>query len=270
LKPPSTPQFRVHARSVFLSDIHLGTPDCRADLLLDFLQTVQMDRLYLVGDIIDLWALRRGFYWPQAHNNVLRTLLGKTRHGTEVICVPGNHDADLREFCGMQFGNIRLQRETEHVTARGQRLLVTHGDEFDTAVRCNRLLAALGTHMYDVALWLNRRVNAVRSRFGHPYWSLAGYLKSRIGNAVEYVRRFEQAAAHQARHRGFDGIVCGHIHRPEITTIDGVLYCNDGDWVDSCTALVESRGGELELWQWRERLGAAGTSAALVPLRRVA
>jgi UDP-2,3-diacylglucosamine pyrophosphatase LpxH len=260
----------VHVRTVFLSDLHLGTPDCRTDLLLDFLRTVQMDRLYLVGDIIDLWAMRRGFRWPQAHSAVLRALLSKARHGTEVAFIPGNHDADLREFCGLQFGRIRLQREAEHVTARGRRLLVTHGDEFDTAVRCNRALAALGTHMYDVALWLNRGLNAVRTRFGQPYWSLASYLKSRIGNAVEYVRRFEQAAAHQAWHRGYDGILCGHIHRPEIATIDGMLYCNAGDWVDSCSALVEARGGELELWQWTARLGAASPITALAPMRRVA
>jgi UDP-2,3-diacylglucosamine pyrophosphatase LpxH len=270
LTPAHPTSFRSHVRAVFLSDIHLGTPDCRTDLLLDFLHTVQMDRLYLVGDIVDLWAMRRGFYWPQSHNNLLRTLLGKARHGSEVICVPGNHDADLREFCGMQFGHIRLQRDAEHVTACGQRLLVTHGDEFDTAVRCSRLLAALGTSMYDVALWLNRRANGVRERLGLPYWSLAGYLKSRIGNAVEYVRRFEQAAAHQARHRGYDGIVCGHIHRPRLATIDGVLYCNDGDWVDSCTALVELRNGELQLWQWSERRGAAAAIAALTQSRRVA
>jgi UDP-2,3-diacylglucosamine pyrophosphatase LpxH len=238
---------------VFLSDIHLGTPDCRTELLLDFLHSVQMERLYLVGDIVDLWALRRGLHWPPSHGDVLRALLGKMRQGTEVICIPGNHDAELREFCGTEIAGIQLRRESVHVTARGQRLLVTHGDEFDTAVRCNRLLAALGTHMYDVALWLNRHVNAVRARLGRPYWSLAGYLKSRVGNAVEYVRRFEQAAAHQARHRGFDGIVCGHIHRPAIRTIDGMLYCNDGDWVDSCTALVELRSGELQLWGWSER-----------------
>jgi UDP-2,3-diacylglucosamine pyrophosphatase LpxH len=269
LTPAHPTPLRTHIRTAFLSDIHLGTPDCRTDLLLDFLASVQMDHLYLVGDIIDLWALRRGFYWPQAHGSVLRALLDKARHGTAITCVPGNHDADLREFCGMQFGDVRLRREAEHVTARGQRLLVTHGDEFDTAVRCSRLLTALGTHMYDVALWLNRRVNAVRDGFGRPYWSLAGYLKSRIGNAVEYVRRFEQAAAHQARHRGYDGIVCGHIHRPEIATIDGMLYCNDGDWVDSCTALVELRSGELQLWQWRERLAANVALTTLTP-RRVA
>lgn len=264
--PADTPRFRTQVRTAFISDVHLGTPDCRTGLLLDFLHSVQMERLYLVGDIIDLWAMRRGFYWPQAHNNVLRTLLGKSKHGTEVICVPGNHDEDLREFCGMHFGSITLLRQTEHLTARGQRLLVTHGDEFDAAVRCNRALAALGTHMYDVALWLNRRVNAVRARFGHPYWSLAGYLKARIGNAMDYVQRFEQAAAHAARQQGFDGIVCGHIHRPQIRTIDGMLYCNDGDWVDSCSALVEDTSGELQLWRWS---GQRADMAAL-PLSQAA
>jgi UDP-2,3-diacylglucosamine pyrophosphatase LpxH len=252
-QPPPDPRFRTHVRSVFLSDIHLGTADCRADLLLDFLESVQTERLYLVGDIIDLWAARRGLHWPADHGRVLWLLYERMRQGVEVICIPGNHDAELREFCGAQLGGLRLQREALHVTAQGLRLLVTHGDEFDAAVRCNRLLAAVGTHLYDVALWLNRRVNAIRNRLGQPYWSLAGYLKSRIGNAVEYVHRYEQAAAQLARHRGFDGIVCGHIHRPAVRTIDGVLYCNDGDWVDSCTALAELRSGELQLWSWSER-----------------
>ena len=242
----------IHTRSAFISDIHLGARDCRADLVLDFLRTVQTEQLFLVGDIIDMWSLRRSFYWPQSHSDVLRTILGKTKHGTRVIYVPGNHDEQMRDLHGSVFGNLEIHREYEHTTLRGLRLLITHGDEFDGAVKCSRWLAALGSGLYDVALGLNRAVNAFRRRFGYSYWSLAAYLKSRVGNAVDYVHRFEQAAAHLARRRGFDGIVCGHIHRPEMTEIDGVLYCNDGDWVDSCSALIEDRAGELELWHWAQ------------------
>jgi UDP-2,3-diacylglucosamine pyrophosphatase LpxH len=186
----------------------------------------------------------------------LRTILGKTKHGTRVIYVPGNHDEQLRELCGSSFGNLEIHREYVHTTLRGLELLVMHGDEFDGAVKCSRWLAALGSGLYDVTLGANRAVNALRRRLGYPYWSLAGYLKSRVGNAVKYVHEFERAAAQAARRRGVDGIVCGHIHRPEIVELAGLLYCNDGDWVDSCSALIEDRSGELELWHWND-IGSA-------------
>jgi UDP-2,3-diacylglucosamine pyrophosphatase LpxH len=250
------PRPAIHVRTAFLSDIHLGSRDCRTELVLDFLRTVHTDRLILVGDIIDVWSLRRSVYWPQSHSDVLRTILGKAKHGTRVIFVPGNHDEQFRQLCGMTFGNLEVHREYVHQTARGVQLLVMHGDEFDGAVQCERWLTALGTGLYDVVLGLNRAVNAFRHRFGYGYWSLAGYLKGRVGNAMDYVHSFEQAAAHAARRRGLDGIVCGHIHRPAMTSIDGVLYCNDGDWVDSCSALVEDRSGELELWHWTDASGA--------------
>ena len=242
----------IHVRSAFISDIHLGSRECRADLVLDFLRHVQMAQLFLVGDIVDIWSRRRSFYWPQIHNDVLRTILGKTKHGTRVIYVPGNHDEQLRELCGSSFGNLEIHREYVHTTARGLKLLVMHGDEFDGAVKCSRWLTALGSGLYDVTLGANRVVNALRRRLGYPYWSLAGYLKSRVGNAVKYVHEFEHAAAQAARRRGVDGIVCGHIHRPEIVELEGLLYCNDGDWVDSCSALIEDRRGELELWHWND------------------
>jgi UDP-2,3-diacylglucosamine pyrophosphatase LpxH len=251
------PRDGIQVRSAFLSDIHLGARECRAELVLDFLHTVHAEQLFLVGDIIDIWSLRRSFYWPQLHNNVLRTILGKAKHGTRVIYVPGNHDEMLRDLCGHQFGNLEVHREYVHTTARGLRMLVMHGDEFDSAVKCHRWLESLGSGMYDVALGLNRYVNATRRLLGYPYWSLAGYLKSKVGNAMEYVQSFEAAAAHAARSRGYDGIICGHIHRPEVTEKHGVLYCNDGDWVDSCTALIEDRSGELELWNWAERHATA-------------
>jgi UDP-2,3-diacylglucosamine pyrophosphatase LpxH len=248
----SGPRPVTQVRSVFISDIHLGSRDCRADLVLDFLRRVQPDELILVGDIIDLWSLRRSFYWPQSHSDILRTILGMATHGTRIIYVPGNHDEQFRQMCGISFGNLAMHREYVHETQRGQRLLVLHGDEFDGVVQCNRWLLALGNGLYDVVLGLNRGLNALRHRFGYGYWSLAGYLKSRVGNAMSYVHSFEAAAAREARRRGLDGIICGHIHRPEIADIDGVLYCNDGDWVDSCSALVESRAGELELWHWTD------------------
>jgi UDP-2,3-diacylglucosamine pyrophosphatase LpxH len=260
----------VHVRSAFVSDIHLGSRECRADLVLDFLRTVHMDQLFLVGDIVDIWSLKRSFYWPQLHNDVLRTILGKTKHGTRVIYVPGNHDEQLREFCGTSFGNLEIHREYVYTTTAASRLLVMHGDEFDGSVQCSRWLSTLGSGLYDVTLGMNRVLNAYRQRFGYPYWSLAGYLKSRVGNAMQYVRRFEQAAAHAARRRGVDGIVCGHIHRPEITRIDGMLYCNDGDWVDSCSALVETRAGELELWRWTEASALTPAVGAVRALGRAA
>ncbi len=243
-RPPA-----IHVRSVFLSDVHLGARECRAELLLDFLHRVHMDELYLVGDIVDIWSLRRSFYWLQLHNNVLRTILGKTKHGTRVIYVPGNHDEELRELAAMVFGNLEVHRECIHTTAQGRRLLVMHGDEFDGSVQCSRWLAALGSGAYDLTLGLNRALHRVRRLFGYPYWSLARYLKSRVGNAMRYVQRFEDAAAHMAARRGLDGIVCGHIHRPQFTRLHGVRYCNTGDWVENCTALVEDRSGQLALWR---------------------
>ena len=243
-RPPA-----IHVRSVFLSDVHLGARECRAELLLEFLHRVHMDELYLVGDIVDLWSMRRSFYWPQLHNNVLRTILGKAKHGTRVIYVPGNHDEELRDMAAMVFGNLEVHRECVHVTAQGQRMLVMHGDEFDGSVKCSRWLAALGSGAYDVTLGLNRAVNRVRRTLGYPYWSLATYLKSRVGNAMRYVQRFEEAAAHAALRRGLDGIICGHIHRPLQATMHGVQYCNTGDWVENCTALIEDRQGKLALWQ---------------------
>ncbi len=245
----------IHVRSAFISDVHLGSRECRADLILDFLRTVQMEQLFLIGDIVDVSSLKRSFYWPQAHNDVLRTILGKTKHGTRVIYVPGNHDEQMRDFCATVFGNLEIHREYVHTTARGLRLLILHGDEFDGAVRFPRWLHALGSNLYDLTLGANRLVNGLRRRLGYPYWSLAGYLKGRVGNARRYVEEFEHAAAHAARKRGLDGVVCGHIHRPGIHMIGGVLYCNDGDWVDSCSALIEERSGELELWHWKHASG---------------
>jgi len=243
---------KIQLRAVFLSDVHLGSRDCRARELLDFLATIEVDYLYLVGDIIDLWSLRKSFYWPQEHNEVLRTILDMARGGTEVTYIPGNHDEELREFCGSVFGNLRIRRRFVHSTADGREFLVLHGDEFDAAVKCSRWLARFGSVAYDFTMRINRMMNAARRLLGLNYWSLAGYLKLRLPNAVRYVQAFEHAAAQAAVQRGLDGVVCGHIHRAGIREIDSVTYCNDGEWVESCTALVEDMNGRLAIRSWRE------------------
>jgi UDP-2,3-diacylglucosamine pyrophosphatase LpxH len=245
-------QPRHRLRSVFISDVHLGSRDCRADELLKFLAGIETDNLYIVGDLIDFWSLRRSFYWPRAHGDVVRAILDRARAGTRVVYIPGNHDEELRELCGSVFANLQVRREFVHETADGREMLVIHGDELDTVVRCSRWLARIGSGAYSVAMGLNRLINAWRKLFGLPFWSLAGYLKTRIGNAARYVDAFERAAAHIAAQRGLDGIICGHIHRSGIRDIDGVLYCNDGDWVESCTAVVEDMSGRLSLWTWSE------------------
>ena len=262
----TNPRQTIRLRSAFVSDVHLGSKGCRADALLEFLKSIDVDYLFLVGDIVDFWAMRRNFYWPQEHNNVLRTVLGKAKGGTRVIYIPGNHDEDVREFCGSVFGNLEIHREFVHHTADKRRLLVMHGDEFDTVVKCSPWLAKLGSRAYDFLLRLNRYVNMLRRVFNLPYWSLASYLKHKARTAVQYISSFEHAVAHAARKRGVEGVVCGHIHRPEITEIDGVQYCNDGDWVESCSALVEDMNGRLAIWSWPE----AGERFAQQPLVEVA
>lgn len=243
---------RWQVRTAFLSDVHLGSRGCRAAELLQFLDSVRMDELIIVGDLIDFWSLRRSFYWPAEHNAVLRAILGKAKQGTRVVYIPGNHDAEMREFVGAAFGLIEIQRDYIHRTAAGERMLVLHGDEFDGVVKCSRWLAAFGSHVYDLTLDLNRHFNRIRGALGYSYWSLASYLKDRVPNARQYIASFEHAVAHEARRRGVDGVVCGHIHRPQLRRIDGLLYCNDGDWVENCTALVEDRNGRLALWHWVE------------------
>jgi len=240
-------------RTVFISDTHLGFRGARADFLLDFLRSTEAQTLYLVGDIVDVWKMeRRGLFWPREHSQVLREIVGKAENGTRVVYVPGNHDEKFREFAGSMIHNVEIERQSIHRTADGRRFLVMHGDEFDAAVKCSRLLSALGNHGYDFLLRTNRIVNAVRREFGFPYWSLAAFLKHRVGNAVSYIQRFEEAVAREAEKRGVDGIVAGHIHHAEIRRIGDVLYCNDGDWVESCTALVEDARGTLEIVHWSD------------------
>jgi len=239
-------------RSIWISDIHLGFRGCQAEFVRDFLQSTECKQLYLVGDIIDVWAMQNGVYWPQTHNNVIRAILDKARQGTEVVFIPGNHDEVFREHIGIDLGNIAVRDEIIHTTADGRRLLIMHGDKFDQVVQNGRWLAMLGSRLYELLLSVNHRLNAVRRRLGRDYWSLAGFLKHRVKKAVNYIGNFEQAVAREARRRGVDGMVCGHIHHAEIRDIDGVMYCNCGDWVESCTALIEHHDGSLGLLRWTE------------------
>jgi UDP-2,3-diacylglucosamine pyrophosphatase LpxH len=242
------PPLRV--RAVWISDLHLGTPGCQAGALLEFLRTTECQTLYLVGDIIDGWQLRRSWYWPQSHNDVVQKILRKARKGTHVIFVPGNHDEFARRYVAHTFGGVEVVEEYVHVTADGRKLWVTHGDLFDGVIQCAKWLAHVGDAAYEFTLKVNRWFNVARARLGLPYWSLSRYLKLKVKRAVSYVGDFEAAVAREARKRGVHGVVCGHIHHAEIRDIDGVLYCNDGDWVESLSALVETFEGELKVIYW--------------------
>lgn len=242
-------------RSVFISDVHMGTRGCRAEFLADFLKQTSCENLFLVGDIIDGWRLKRSWFWDKHHDEVLRLILKAARSGTNVVYVPGNHDEMLRKYIslGIEVCGVKLQMEAEHTTADGKRLLITHGDSFDSVVRHARILALLGDWAYTVALGANRYFNILRSKFGYPYWSLSAWLKLQVKEAVKAIDRFETALADDAKSRGFDGVVCGHIHHAEMRPVNGVMYLNDGDWVESCTALVEHFDGTLELVDWVAR-----------------
>lgn len=238
-------------RSIFISDIHLGTKGCQAELLLDFIRHVECDRLFLVGDIVDGWKMTKsGFYWPQSHNDVVQKLLRLARRGVEVIYVPGNHDDRIRDFCGVHFGGVRVCRDVIHTAADGRRYLVVHGDEFDGIVTHAKWLAFLGDWAYRALLAANTQLNALRRRLGFGYWSLSAFLKVKVKNALQFIANFESALADEARRRGVDGVICGHIHKAEIRDIDGIVYINDGDWVESCTAVVEHPDGRFEILDW--------------------
>jgi UDP-2,3-diacylglucosamine pyrophosphatase LpxH len=237
-------------RALFISDVHLGTRNAQVMPLLDFLRCVDAEVIYLVGDIVDFWKVRRGPHWPQSHNDVVQKLLRKVRKGAEVIFIPGNHDEVLRDYCGMQFGGIRLERSTMHTTLRGRRYVVMHGDEFDVVVRTAKWLAFLGDRGYEMALWFNAPLNWLRRSLGLGFWSLSAYLKYRVKSAVSFIGSFEEAVATEAYRRAADGIICGHIHHPSDRQINGVHYLNCGDWVESCSALIETLDGELRIVHW--------------------
>ncbi len=247
-------------RAIFLSDVHLGTRSAQADALLDFLKYTEADVIYLVGDIVDFWRVRRGPYWPQPHNDVLQKLLRKTRKGTHIVFIPGNHDECLRDYCGAHFGGMEICREAVHTTATGRRYIVMHGDEFDVVVRYARWLAFLGDRGYELALWTNRPLNWVRRHLGFGYWSLSAFLKARVKSAVAFIGEYEEALADVARRHQADGVICGHIHHAADRRIGAIHYLNTGDWVESCTAIAETRAGDLTVIRWhdvmRTRAGA--------------
>jgi UDP-2,3-diacylglucosamine pyrophosphatase LpxH len=249
---PSRPRRRRRHRSLWISDIHLGTRGCKADLLLDFLKHNDCDLLYLVGDIVDGWRLSRAWYWNPSHSAVIDEILHKAATGTRVIYVPGNHDEALRDYVGFCLAGVEISYEAVHETADGRKLLVMHGDHFDGIVTYARWLAVAGDRAYALALRLNDLVARVRRQLGMPYWSLSRWLKMQVKNAVEYIGRFEDAVAREAERRGVDGVVCGHIHKAEMRRIGKILYCNDGDWVESCTALAEDQDGKLEIIHWTD------------------
>ena len=237
-------------RAVFISDIHLGTRGCQAELLLDFIRGLECEQLYLVGDIIDGWRLKSGWYWPQAHNDVVQKILRMGRKGVQVTYIPGNHDEFARAYCGVHFGGVVVAQEAVHETADGRRLLIVHGDAYDGVVGYAKWLALLGDWAYAIVLQLNTWFNRARRRLGFGYWSLSAYLKGKVKNAVQFVADFEAAVLDEARRRGLDGVVCGHIHNAALRAEGGLLYANDGDWVESCTALVEHPDGRFEILEW--------------------
>ncbi len=248
---------RQHYRTVFISDVHLGTRGSRTDFLADFLGRTTCDNLYLVGDIVDGWRLRKSWFWDAGHDAVIRHILKLARNGTAVTYIPGNHDEMFRSWLptahdpiSLEIAGIALRNEATHVTASGERLWITHGDQFDSVVRYAKFLAHLGDGAYVASLVANRWFNSARRRLGYPYWSLSQWLKRQVKGAVKAIDRFETALATEAARRGFDGVVCGHIHHAEMRRVNGVMYMNDGDWVESCTALVEHADGRMELLDW--------------------
>lgn len=250
----------VHYRAIFISDVHLGTRTSQADALIDFLRETEADTYYLVGDIVDFWRIRRGPHWPQAHNDVVQKLLRKVRRGAQIVFIPGNHDECLRDFCGMRFGGIDVMRNCIHRTAKGRRYVVMHGDEFDVVVRTAKWLAFLGDRGYEAALWFNNPLNWVRRHLGLGYWSFSAYLKNRVKRAVSFIGAYEDAVAAEARRQQADGIICGHIHHAADRRIGSIHYLNCGDWVESCTAIVEDFDGAFRIIHWleaRKSLGAA-------------
>lgn len=253
----------MQVRSVFISDIHLGYRGCRADQLLDFLGTIKACNIFVIGDLIDIWAMKRSLYWPRQHQEVLKALLEHARNGSRVVYVPGNHDDLLRDFCGFDFCGIEIHRRLIHRTADGRRMLVLHGDEFDDSVRFGSFSRWLGSTIYGVMLRVNHGLYRLCRRFGFGHWSLTAWIKGKVADARHYIARFEEAAAGAAARAGCDGIICGHIHYPAMRNINGVLYCNDGDWVENCTSLIEDMNGRLQVLCWTE---TQASSAVLAPI----
>jgi len=244
-------------RSLFISDVHLGSRGAQADLLLDFLRHNEAETWYLVGDIVDGWRLRKGWYWPQTHNDVVQKLLRKVRRGARMVYIPGNHDEFARDYLGLLFGGVEVADSAVHVGADGRRLLVIHGDQFDVIVRHARWIAFLGDWAYEAALRFNAIFNRARRALGFGYWSLSAWAKLKVKNAVNFIGDFEETLAAEARKAGVDGIICGHIHHAAIRRIGAIDYMNTGDFVESCTALAEHEDGTFEILRWQNVLAAA-------------
>ncbi|MFN3726663.1 MAG: UDP-2,3-diacylglucosamine diphosphatase [Allosphingosinicella sp.] len=252
LGPSGEPRRRY--RTIWISDVHLGTRGCNDRMLIDFLDHVDSETLYLVGDIIDGWRMKKRFYWPERHSAIVRRVMKRAIRGTRVIYIPGNHDEMFRQFTGMNFGGVEIRSKAIHTTADGRKLLVVHGDEFDAIVLAHRWLAFLGDWAYRTLMQLNVAVNMFRRFFGMEYWSLSKHAKHRVKSAVSVISRFEEALAHEAKVKGVDGVVCGHIHTAEIRDFGGTVYYNDGDWVEGCTALVEHDDGTMEILHWPDEI----------------
>lgn len=263
---PEQPVERTLYRTIWISDVHLGTRGCNAELLIDFLDHVDSETLYLVGDIIDGWRLKKKFFWPVAHNDVVWRLLKRARRGTRVVYIPGNHDEVFRQFSGLDFGGVSIRRKAIHETADGRRLLVLHGDEFDAITLAHRWVAHVGDVAYTVLMAVNRWMNAVRRWLKMPYWSLSKHAKAKVKNAVAFISQFEEVVAEAAGSRGVDGVVCGHIHTAEMRTIGDIEYYNDGDWVEGGNALVEHFDGRMELLHWADIVAARKVKAAVLPI----
>ncbi|MEW8293969.1 MAG: UDP-2,3-diacylglucosamine diphosphatase [Candidatus Thiodiazotropha sp.] len=256
-------------KSLFISDTHLGLRASRTEYLLDFLKHTDSDNLYLVGDILDFWKMRSGWYWPNINNEIVHQIIAKAKRGTRVVYVPGNHDEVMRDYFNFHVSGIEIQKEVIHTTADNKRFLILHGDEFDGVVMNNKWLAHLGSDAYDLLLWLNRWFNIARRRLGFGYWSLSAYLKNQVKEAVKYIGNYEEAVIHTVRERNLDGVICGHIHHAVINEMDGLTYANCGDWVESCTALAEAPDGSLKLIRWVDesmRLLETADSPAPVPV----
>jgi UDP-2,3-diacylglucosamine pyrophosphatase LpxH len=261
---PADPDVR-YFRTLFISDVHLGSKAAKADFLIDFLRHHEAETIVLVGDIVDGWRLKRNWYWPQAFNDVTQKLLRKARKGTRIIYIPGNHDEFLRDFPGTHFGGVEVAERIIHEAADGKRYLVLHGDEFDVVVRHARVVAYLGDWAYDAAIAINVVFAAIRRKLGLPYWSFSAWAKQQVKSAVNFIGEFQRVVAEEARRNDADGVICGHIHHAVITEIDGIRYINSGDWVESCTAIAEHHDGEMELITWQK---LASVPAEVLPVSR--
>ncbi|MFL2676477.1 MAG: UDP-2,3-diacylglucosamine diphosphatase [Alphaproteobacteria bacterium] len=254
-------------RTIWISDLHLGTPGCKAEILLDFLKEIKSETIYLVGDIVDGWRLKKNWYWPQSHNDVVQKLLRKARKGVKVVFIPGNHDEAARKYLGVNFGDIKIQHQAVHKTANGKKLWVVHGDQFDGVIRHAKWLAYIGDKGYAMLITLNNTFNKIRKFLNLPYWSLSQFIKLKVKKAVSFVTAFENVMVMEAKRKGYDGVVCGHIHKAELKDVNGIIYANDGDWVESLTALAENHDGSLEIIDWSKKLMALHNQLVKKPLQ---